>query len=445
MKPFFLKKSIARASIMLAFFSFAAKLTGLLRDRILASQFGAGTHLDVYYSAFKLPDLIMNLIIFGAVSSAFIPVFLEAFKREEKSAWRVAQNFVNVAFVSVVAASAVMAIFARPLASLIAPGFSGADQALLVQLLRLMLLSPVIFSLSTIMGSILQALERFVVYAIAPILYNLGIIIGALYLVPIMRSHGYPEVLGLGYGVVLGALMHLAIQFPSAYHAGFRFKAIFDLADEQFRKIVWLMIPRTIGIGASSFETIVINAFASLLGSGSITVLTFASNLQFVPITVLGISVATAVFPQLAAHGSQDETAAFRSKLRSALRQASFWVGLTAVVVFIFRELVIRIIFQSGAFKGADVHATATLLGIFMFGVVAQSLVPIMSRAFYAMQNTRTPMVVTFLSIALNIGLGYLFTFVFGWGVKGLATSYVIAGNVNFLLLYLNFRRMYGN
>ncbi len=237
--------------------------------------------------------------------------------------------------------------------------------------------------------------------------------------------------------------MHLLLQAGAALKAGFRFRLIWDMADDGFNKIIRLMIPRTLGLGAYSIESAVTNAIASTLGAGSITVFNFANNIQFVPIAVLGVSVATAVFPRLSSHASSQEFEAFWSRLKEALGRTLMIVGSVAVLVFLFRELIIKIIFQTGAFRGGDVHATAQILGIFMFGVVAQSLIPIMSRAFYALQNTRTPVMISVLAIAVNISLALLFTFRFHFGIQGLAWAFAISGNLNFLLLYLLFRRRY--
>lgn len=434
---------IWRASLLLGLFTLLAKVSGLVRDRVLASQFGASTHLDIYYSAFRLPDLIFNLFILGAISSAFVPIFLEYYHRDEERAWKIAQNFLNVAVTAVIGASVLIFIFAWPLSFLVAPGFSNADRTLLVQLIRLMLFSPLIFAFSTVIGSILQALERFVAYAAAPIVYNIGIMIGALYLVPWVSVRGYSEVLGLGLGVILGALLHLLIQLPVVLHAGFRFGMVFGFADDAVRKILKLMAPRTVGTGAYSVESIVTNAFASTMPVGSITILNLADSLQFVPISVLGVSMATAVFPRLSAHASASERFEFREKLNEALRNTFTAVTVIVLLMFFLRRAIIRFVFEAGAFRSVDASATASVLGIFLFGVIAQSLIPIMSRGFYALQDTRTPVAIALGAIALNVILGGIFTLVFHWGVGGLATSFAIAGNLHFLTLYSAFRAKY--
>jgi len=435
------KSKILRSSVILGVFSLLASVVGLLRDRLFASEFGASRTLDIYYSAFKIPDLIFNLFVLGAVSSAFIPVFIKQYRTDERKAWDVSRNFLNIAFTVVIVACGIMILFIRPLAALIAPGFSEADQESVIQLMRLMLLSPIIFSVSTIIGSTLQALERFWAFAIAPILYNVGIIIGAVYFVPIMRAHGYQEVLGLGLGVVLGALFHFAVQLIAALRAGFRFGPIFDLKDQNFRSILKLMLPRTIGLGAFSIDSTIINAIASLLGAGSIAMLNFANNLQFVPISVVGISAAVAVFPRLSFHASGDEKEEFHKKLNSSLKGTAIIVTLGAAALFFLSEWVIRILFGIGLFHGNSITITAGILSLYMLGVTAQSLIPIISRAFYALHNTRTPVIISLVSIIVNLSLASFFTFFLHWDVRGLALAFSIAGNVNFFFLWIFFRR----
>lgn len=434
---------IYQAGAILAFFSLASRLVGLLRDRILAGHFGVSTTLDIYYSAFKIPDFIFNLIVLGAVSSAFIPVFIEKYRYDKVSAWRLSKNFLCAVFSMVFVACVLMFIFMRPLAFIFIPGFMGADRELVINLTRLMLLSPIIFSLSTVIGSVLQALQRFWAYAIAPIFYNVGIIIGAVYFVPLVSARGYHAVYGLGLGVILGALLHFLVQLPAVLRAGFRFGLIFDWADESLRRVFKLMIPRTIGLSAYSIDSIITNAIASTMTAGSIAMFNFANNLQFVPISVIGISMATAVFPSLSFHASGQEKSEFSRKLNSALVNTFYAVLILAILIAIFSPLVVRILFGNGLFSGESVRQTAVILSIFMIGVVAQSLVPIISRAFYAIQNTRTPVAISIITIVINIFLGMLFSFVFHWGVRGLALAFSISGNFNFIALLIMFRRSF--
>lgn len=429
--------------MLLGFFTIVGKLVGLLRDRILAGQFGASTELDVYYAAFRIPDLVFNLLILGATSSAIVPIFIEYYQKDKAGAWRVAQNFLNVMVAGVAVLSVIVLVLAKPIAHLIGPGFGPAEIEILSNLMRIMLLSTFIFAVSTILGSILHALQRFLVYALAPVFYNLGIIVGAIYFVPLFEQWGYHGIYGLGFGVVLGALLHLLVQLPVALREGFRFGTLFDMSDYGFRQMITLMVPRTLALGAYNIGLTIITGIASLLGSGSITIINLATNLQFVPVSVVGISLATAIFPQLSSHAITKDVPEFKRKLNRALGITFMLTGIIAVLMFVFRQLIIDIIFQVGTFKEADRILTASVLGIFMFSVMAQSLMHVITRAYYAFKNTKTPFLVAVSSIVLNVGLSYVLGLQLGMGVRGIAIATAIAYNLNFILLYILFRRQY--
>ncbi len=435
------KSKILRASIVIGVFSFVADIVALFRDRLLASHFGASRTLDIYYSAFKLPDLVFNLLGLGAVSSAFIPVFINRRRESEEDAWLLAKNFTTVIFLAVVAFAVVLWVFAGSVVAVVAPGFVGADRETAIMLTRIMLLSPVLFSLSTIFGSVLQSLERFWAYAIAPVLYNAGIIVGAVYFVPLMARHGYTPILGLGYGVVLGAFAHLVVQATAAYIAGFKFSPHINFRNQDFRKIFRLMIPRTIGLGAYSIDSTVVNALASTMVAGSITVLNVANNLQFVPIAVVGVSVATAVFPKLSSDASGQDYLEFQRKIRKAIRSTLLVVVPVCIAGYVLAPWALNLFFGVGLFKGASLAATASVLRIFLWGVPAQSVIPTLSRGFYALHNTRTPVIISLCAIAINLSLAWILGVHLGYGVQGLATAFAIAGTVQWVLLWLALRR----
>ncbi|HVZ11029.1 MAG TPA: murein biosynthesis integral membrane protein MurJ [Candidatus Paceibacterota bacterium] len=436
---------ILKVSVILGGFSFAADVVALFRDRILASNFGATRMLDIYYSAFKIPDLVFNLLVLGAVSSAFIPVFVAKRRENEADAWGIARNFTTAVFILVVLAAGIMFILAGPLMRLVAPGFIGADHDLAVSLTRWMLLSPILFSISTIFGSVLQSLERFWAYAIAPVLYNAGIIVGALWIAPRTAARGYFPVYGLAIGVILGAALHLALQAAAAHRAGFRYRPSLNLANVELRRIFKLMVPRTIGLGAYSLDSAIVNSFASTLAAGSITVLNVANNLQFVPIAVVGVSVATAVFPKLSHHASGQELAEFRRKLAGAVRNTAAVVIPVSIAGYFLAQWGINLFFGTGLFEGLSAARTAAVLQIFLWGVPAQSLIPIFSRAFYALQNTLTPVVISVCAIVTNVTLAWLLGLHLDLGVKGLALAFSVAGNIQILLLWLAFWHIYKN
>lgn len=438
-----LSGKVGRASLLLAFFSIGAKIVGFLRDRILTSHFGASQDLDIFYSAFKVPDLIFNLLILGAISSAVIPVFVEYYKQDQDKAWRLMRNFMTIAVITVIIFCVIAFIFADPLAGIISPGFSPDQHVLLVQLLRVMLFSSIIFAFSTIVGAVLQSMERFLAYSIAPILYNAGIIFGALYLVPFATDQGFPPIMGVAWGVVLGALLHLLVQLPAAWMAGYRPGFVWEPFEPGFQKIIRLMVPRTIGLGAYSIEGTVLNAIASVMSAGSITMFNLANSLQFVPISIIGISVATAVFPRLSASAAENNRDAFRENLTKSVTSTIVVASLAAVALILLRHPMIQILFTAGAFTATSASITANVMGILMLGVVAQSLIPILSRAFFAMQDTGTPVFVSVFSIFLNILLALIFGIVLDWGIYGLAISMTITANINCVILYFLLHRKY--
>ena len=426
---------VGRASILLAVFQLLSRLVGLLRDRVLASHFGASDILDVYYTAFNIPDFVFNLLVVGAVSSAFIPVFIENRHKDEAGAWKMAANFFNVLFVSVMVTVVLLFFFVPSLVDLIAPGFSGPKKDLAILFTRVMLLSPLIFSVSVVFGSILQSFNRFLAYAFAPIAYNLGIIFGVLVLEPKFGP------LGLAEGVVLGAFLHLAVQVPAAWRAGFKWQAIFDFGSEGMRKIFRLMMPRTIGLAAAQINTIVLYALATLMPVGAVAIYSFANNLQFVPIALVGISIATASFPTLSRKALLEDKREFVGQLKQDLKKTFFLVVPFSVLVFLFRNEIVGLVLQVGQFSAVDTLQTARVAGFFMIGVWAQSIVPILSRAFYALQDTKTPVAISIVSVALNILLAFYFVRFGSWGVEGLALAFSLAGILNALLLLVFLKR----
>ena len=425
-------KTIFGAGIVLASFNLLSKIIGLLRDRILAGSFGAGDTLDIYYTAFRIPDFIFNLIVIGAVSAAFIPVFIEKYEKDKSGAWDLISNFLNFSLIIIALISVVLLIFTPQLMEYIAPGFDADNKEAAIALTRLMFLSPIIFAISTIVGSALQSLQKFMAYAIAPIFYNLGIIIGALVFAPMMDK----AYMGLGWGVVLGALMHLAVQFPALVNSGFHWRKVLNFKDSALRKIITLMIPRTIGLAALQINFIVINAIASTLAVGSITVFNFANHLQYLPIGFFGVSLATAAFPTFTRRALTDR-ARFVQNVSSAIRNITLMVLPVSIAMYFLRFWIVDIVLGVGNFSVSDITLTAEVLGIFSFSILAYSLILILSKAYFAVQNTRTPVIFSIVSIAVNIYLSFQFAYL---GVIGLAIAFSLAGNLNALLLLIGLR-----
>jgi len=432
--------SITSAAIIVAAASVASRFLGIFRDRILAGEFGAGDTLDIYYAAFRVPDLVFNLLVLGALSAGFIPVFTglcekkSVFKflcrRKEKcgqEAWYIANVIVNLIGISLIVVSAVLVVFTPQLMRLITPGFEGEKLSMTIAMTRIMFLSPFFLGLSSVMGGILQSFKRFFVYSVAPIMYNIGIIIGALYFVPIWGIYG------LAYGVVLGALFHFLIQVPTAFHLGYRWQPVLNFKNKNVREIIKMMVPRTMSLAISQINLVVITIIASTLAAGSLAIFNFANNLQSFPIGIFGISFAIAAFPTLSSLiDKKDELIRNFSKV---LRQIIFFILPATVFMLTLRVQIIRVVLGSGQFDWEDTILTMDTLTFFSLSLFAQATIPLLIRMFYAQKDSKTPFIVGLISAAANIILSWWFAS--RMGVAGLALAFSIAMIINFAMLWL--------
>jgi len=432
-------KTIFSAAVIIGAASLISRLLGLLRDRILASQFGAGDVLDVYYAAFRAPDMIFNLLVLGALSAGFIPIFSKYFFaiRKKEDAWRIANNILNSLVIVLVVLSVVIFIFAPWIVSWIVPGFDVAKQMETVLLTRIMVLSPIILGISSVFGGILQSLKRFLIYSLAPIFYNVGIIIGAVWFVE------WWGIVGLAWGVILGACLHFALQLVGVIANGFKYKLILDWRDKDFREVVTLMIPRIFSLGISQVNLVVITIIASTLVAGSLTIFNFANNLQYVPIGIIGISFAIAAFPTLSGHAERGEIKFFRHAFSSTVRQVLFFMIPASIIFLVLRAQIVRVALGAGEFGWVATVATADTLAFFTFSFFAQAIIPLLVRMFFAMHNTITPLLTGLLSAAINIVAGLYLSKIYG--VVGLAMAFSLASLVNFALLWVVLRIKIGS
>ncbi|HPY08527.1 MAG: murein biosynthesis integral membrane protein MurJ [Patescibacteria group bacterium] len=441
-KKFFLKRffnqsinNITVAAALVALSSLTSRLLGVVRDRILAGRFNAGTTLDIYYAAFRIPDLIFNLIVLGALSAGFIPIFSSLIKnkasdrkngqKENQEAWQLASNVANSLLISLIALSLIGIIFAPQLVKIIAPGFGVSEQQSTVALTRIMFLSPIFLGMSGILGGILQSFKKFFVYSLAPIFYNIGIIIGALYFVDIFG------ITGLAWGVVLGAALHFLIQLPAVYNLGFKYSFVLNWKNEKLRKIGKMMVPRTMSLAISQINLVVITIIASTLPSGSLTAFNFANNLQSFPVGIFGISFAIAAFPSLAenAHNKEKLTQHFSSTMRQIL----FFIIPATILIIALRAQIVRVILGTGNFDWRATFMTMDALGFFTISIFAQATIPLVTRVFYALHNSRTPFYFGLVSIVINIILSFYLGKLMG--VAGLALAFSVANILNLILL----------
>lgn len=400
-------KTVTFAAFLLAGSALASRILGLVRDRLLAGTFGAGPELDIYFAAFRIPDFIYALLITGGISAVFLPVFSGVFQRDSDAGWKFVNNVLDIFSACLVALCAALALFTPLLMHLIAPGFSGEQKEMTILLTRIMFLSPIIFGISSIFSGVLHYFNKFLIYSLAPVLYNLGIIVGIIFFVP------YFGLQGLAYGVIFGAFLYLVVQIPAAKNSGWSLKFVFQPRDPSLRKIFKLMLPRTLGTSAYQLNLLFITAIASTLGTGSIAVFNFSNNLQYIPIGLIGISFAMAVFPALSRSWTQNNKEKFLHQFHSVFSQVLFLTVPISVLMFLLRAQIVRLILGTGQFGWLETRLTAASLGVFALGIFAASLVPVIARAFFSLHDTRTPAYIGVVSVILNILLSFFFVLVF--------------------------------
>lgn len=428
------KNNLASASIILMVTLFLSNVLGVVRDHFLTQKIPTDL-LSVYYAAFQIPDLIFNVLILGAITSAFIPIFTNLVARDkEDEAWEVATSVVNIALIFLVGLSIVLAIFMPLLTPLVVPGFTPERQNLTANLARIMLLSPIFFGLSYIFGGILNSYKRFLVYALAPLVYNIAIITGTL-----LFADKF-SVYGVAVSVVSGAFLHFLIQLPVALKLGFRFRLKIAWHHWGVRRIGILMLPRAIALGSNQIMLLVFTNIASVLGGYSIAVYNLANNIQTMPMVVFGTSFATAIFPTLSEAISQDKPEEFSAQINRVTRIIIFFMVPMVVILIMLRMQIIRLLFGSGNFGWDQTIATANTLAYFSISLVFTGLSPLLSRAFYALHNTRTPMIITICSAVVSVILGKILSLKLG--VEGLALGYSIGALVTTVALYLALRKV---
>jgi len=403
-------KSISGGALILAISALISRLLGLIREGLLMARFGASPDLDIYFAAFRIPDLVYNVLIAGGIIVAFLPLFSQIYSKDKDEAWQFTNNTLNVFLFLLISLCLILFIFTPSLVKLIAPGFSAQQKAQTVFLTRLMFLSPILFGLSSIFSGILQYFNRFLVYSLCPILYNLGIILGILFLSPRFG------ILGVALGVILGAAFHFLIQIPSAINCGFSYKSIFNFRAPKIKKVFTLMVPRTIGVAAQQINLIVITAIASTLVTGSITIFNFANNLQYLPIGIIGISFAIAAFPKFTQVWAENRKEEFINSFFSVFRQILYLIIPASFLIFILRTQIITIISRLGLFilgtsqfSTLAIRLTTACLGLFCLGLWAVALIPLVLRAFFALQDTKTPTLIAIFTMILNIILSFTF------------------------------------
>lgn len=429
------ENSVRAASIILIITLALSNILGLIRDRFLTKNI-ATSDLDIYYASFRIPDLIFNLLILGAITSAFIPIFTDyVSKKELKEGYKVTNTLINIAVLFMIISAIILGIFMPNIIPLIVPKFDSDRMQEAVKYSRLIMLTPIFFSISYIIGGVLNSFKRFVAYAFAPLVYNVAIIFGAAFLAP---KYGLSAVI---YCVIAGSFLHLVVQLPSAMKLGFRFQNVFAWRHKDIKRIVRLMIPRTIGMGINQIMFIVFTAIASSLVAGSIAAFELSNNIMTMPVVVFGTSFATAVFPTLTAKIAEGDESGFSFYLNRSVRSIAFLLIPSSIILILLRAQIVRLILGSGKFDWDDTRRTALTLGLFSISLLAQGLIPILARAFYALKNTRTPMYISIVAAIISISFAY--PLARSHGVAGLALAFSIGSFINVFILYHYLQKIY--
>lgn len=421
---------LSAAFILSSTYIFSAIL-GLVRDRLLAHYFGDSDVLGIFFAADKIPNLIFSLLVMGAISSAFIPVFTSYMKKSVRSAYWVSSSVINLTLIIFSAVSIIVYIYAEPISSLVVLNkLSPPDLSLMARLMRIMLFAQLILILSNFITSTLQSFKRFLIPALAPIVYNLGVILSLVLLV------GRFGILAPAFGMVLGAFLHLLIQIPLLKRIRFRYFLTFDLKHPGITEITRLVLPRTFGLLINQFSIIINTSLAIFISAPSLVSFNFAEHLQNMPISLFGGTIAQAVLPTLSIEANEKKYETFKSTLLTTFHQLSFLTIPASVVLLILRIPLVRLVFGAARFSWQATLTTSYALAFFSLAIFTQSAVLLLSRAYYALHDTKTPVKTSVVSIVLNIILSITFVRILGFGVWSLALSFSIGSAINFIYLF---------
>lgn len=424
---------LSAAFVLTIAFAFSAIL-GILRDRLLYARFYAccAPQLDAYNAAFRIPDILFRLLVVGALSAAFIPVFSEYLSQGKKRAYQLARTTMTLLLLVFFPLSFLVFIFSYQLSELITVNFSFEQLRLMSHLMRLMLFSQFFFLLSSFLTSILQVKRRFLLPALSPIVYNLGIIFGIQILSPTFHIYG-PAI-----GVVIGSFLHFLIQLPLAKSLGFQLGFGFSFRRKGIKKVFSLMLPRSLSLLLSEAESTVMLSLATSLSSGSLSLFYLAQHLGQIPSRLFGATIGQAAFPALSELNSLKDKKGFRDLLLSSLLQSLYLTVLIALIILVLRVPIIRLAFGSKQFPWQATLKTGKILAFLSPAIVAQSGIHILVRGFYSLQNTRTPFLVSFVSILISITLAFLGIYRFNWDILSLVIATSVASFLQFwLLLFL--------
>ncbi len=409
-----------------------SQVLGLIRQRLLVGIFGASNTLGIYLASSKIPDFLFQLVIAGALSSAFIPIFSEYLgKGKEKDAHRLASTLLIWSLIIFSILSLIIFIFAQYFSHLIAPGFSAEQIILMSNLMRIIIFGEMLFLIGSFLTAVLQSYSHFFIPGIASALYNLGIIIGIITLYPVIG------IFSAAYGVILGAGIFILVQLPLIFKVGFSFIPSLSIKSSGALEVLKLIWPRTISIAIFQLGTMITVALVSFLPNPgrNYVIFDYAQTLAFAPIVLFGQAIAQAAFPVLSRE--KDRLDDFKETFITSLNQVLYLVLPVSVLFLVLRIPIVRLIYGAAAFDWQATVLTGRTLAFFSISIFAQALVYLISRGFYALHDTKTPLYVGTITTIMMASLGFLFIFIYHLGIESIAIAYSIATIINFLFLFL--------
>ncbi|HEY4688279.1 MAG TPA: murein biosynthesis integral membrane protein MurJ [Anaerolineae bacterium] len=428
-------RQITRAAgIVMATF-IVSRVLGLARDVVISAHFGTSGEYDAYVTAFRIPDIIFTLMAGGALASAFIPTFSGYLARsDEDGAWQLASSIINLVFVVLSVSALLAALFAEPIVTyLLAPGFSPDKVAITVPLMRLLLISPVIFGVSGVVMGILNARQQFWLPGLAPSMYNLSIIAGAILVT---------DIFGLALGAVIGSVLHLLVQVPGLIRLGARYTPRLSLHNPAVRQVLRLMAPRILGLAVVQINFVVETSLGSRLGTGTVSALNYAWRVMLLPQGIVAQSVATAAFPTFADQFARGQIEQLRSALSATLRAILFIAIPAAVGLLVLSMPLVQLLFERGEFQDTSTGLVGTALAFYALGLIGHSGIEILTRAFYALHDTRTPVQLGVVSLILNLILSL--SLIGPMHIAGLALANTVAAITEMILLVITLRSRLG-
>lgn len=429
--------NILSAAGIIMLMVFTSRTLGLVRDRFMTSRF-TPDELGIYFASFRLPNLIFEILVVGAISTSFIPVFSQYLNEQRKrDAFSVASSIINLSSLLVLFLLIPLLLFTQTISEFFAPGFNANQIAIMVFYTRVLLIAQVIpLLIGNFLTGILQSYKHFLLPAIAPVVYNLGTIIGIIFLTP------YFGLFGVVLGVILGSLFFLSIQIPQVKALGYRHFFVFDYKKEGVVKIIKLAIPRTIGLGIAQIDLTIDLILASVLGASSVAIFTFAQHLQLVPVGLFGLTISQATLPTLSQFKQMKN---YKETFLASWHQILFLVLPASVMLSVLRIPIVRIVFGADLFDWTATVQTAKTLSLFAISLFAQASVHLFIRAFFSLQDSKTPVVTSTISVLLNSVLSLFFVLFLHLPIWSLALSASIASILNaFLLLFFLNKKVNG-